>query len=79
MTTEEMLHLDATVSRALGRRSPAESIYDTAERIMDAPHGNPAWRVAREIVHGRGQPWSKMRRAARIARRSGLVSEDARR
>jgi hypothetical protein len=77
MSTDEMLYLDATVSRALGRRVPRESIFDAAERIMDAPRGNRAWRVAREIVLGRGEPWSKMRRAARIARRSGLVSGES--
>jgi len=51
---------------------PGESIREASERILAAPHGDRAWRVAREIVLGRGKPWSVMARAARIARRSGL-------
>ena len=64
------LEIDTIVCRAVGKR-PGESIVAACRRIMAAPKGNPAWRVAREILSGRGEPWSRMRRAAKIARRSG--------
>lgn len=71
LSTVEMLELDDVVSRAL-RKQPGESIADAAKRIMQAPHGDRAWRVAREVLLGRGEPWARMRRAAKIARRCGL-------
>lgn len=71
LSTAEMLALDDIVSRAV-RKRPGESIADAARRIMQAPHGDRAWRVAREVLLGRGEPWPRMRRAARIARRCGL-------
>lgn len=69
---DEALAIDGVVSRALGKVPGKESIEDAAKRVMAAPHGNRAWRVAREVLHGRGEPWSRLRRAAKIARRCGL-------
>jgi len=73
MTSEEMMVLDELVSKALGRHMARESIRDAAERVMRTPKGNRAWRVAREILRGRGEPWTVMKRAAKAARRAGLA------
>lgn len=73
MNAEDMLAIDRIVSSALGKVPGKESIEDAAQRVMRAPHGNRAWRVAREVLLGRGEPWARLRRAAKIAVRCGLT------
>ncbi len=72
MPISDMLSIDAAVAKALRPRR-GETLYDAARRVMATPHGNPAWRVAREILAQKGDPWSRMKRAAKAARRSGLA------
>ena len=67
----DSLALYERVSKALGRQ-PRESIENAAKRIMETPHGDRRWRVAREVLHGRGDGWAKLRRAAKVADRSGV-------
>lgn len=63
------LEIDDIVSRAV-RKRPGESIIAACRRIMAAPHGDPAWRVASVILSGRpADPWRCMARAAKVARR----------
>ena len=69
--TEQLLEWDALISAALGKR-PGESINDAALRIMAAPRGHSAWRVAAVFTtKGRRQfdSWAQMRDAAKAARR----------
>lgn len=68
MNPSEMQAIDDIVCAAVGKL-PGESIESACKRIMRTPKGNRAWRVAREILVGRGDPWTKMRRAAKVARR----------
>lgn len=72
MTAAEMFEHDAIVCRAV-RKQPGESIHAACLRIMRSPHGDPAWRVARIILTERPErptdPWRRMARAAKAARR----------
>lgn len=73
MTHEEKLKVEADVCRAL-RKQPGESIVAAAKRVMQEPHGNSAWRVAREILSEKpAEAWQRMRHAAKAARRAGLT------
>lgn len=69
---EQVLEWDALVSDALGKMR-GESIVDAARRIMAAPKGHPAWRVAAIFTSKRRassfDSWAEMRDAAKVARR----------
>lgn len=69
-TTMEHLAMDLRVCQALGKR-PGESMLDAAERIMAAPHGNRAWRVAVVLLGKRKTPsgWDLIEKADKVARR----------
>ena len=77
-TTRDMLEAEADVRDALGCGF-GESIAQAAARIMAAPHGDTAWRVAAAIVHGeareqrrheeRRDHWRPIMAAAKCARR----------
>ena len=75
MNDHERQTADALVSITL-RRKAGESLIEAAERVMLAPSGDPRWRVARAILASRpADPWSRMRIAAKAARRLRGASE----
>lgn len=66
----EMAGLYERVSRAVGR-DRNESLADAAARVMAMAKGDRRWRVA-SVLLGEGDGWAKLRKAAKVADRSGL-------